>query len=531
MESGTRKPLLSREEVLVIIAGIALAVGAFFVVKSYSLWILVPIPAAIGLVYHLLNLSSKFDSRMSVVEAYRQFTEKFDQTWSDTANPIKVSEDLSDDMSRHAPTFASMLWGAALLTAVFSIPAVISDGGNKLTPASDPKLSQVSTTLKDAQSAAAAATPSIATIKTAIKKAQDSLAAAQAGLPEWQLGLVYSGFGVWVLLVMRMIGRINAGGLSARFLITASLRAGAAMMLGFFAGATDVLKDMTVAGPSTYFLIGMFYPLFFEQLRDEAYKRFKRNKSITSELPTNWIDGVDDDTADILTELNVLSVQHLATSDPGVLTVRSLFPFTRVIDLVDQAILVSYFRDNIVKLRKFEIRGVIDFVSTIEPIIRNTSKRAEAEKVVAEIAKELDNIPVETLMAFGRSIFDDYRVNLLMRLWQHNVQPDGKKVERVVAAIAPADEARIPIAAEPAMSFGAFVNRQIELELAREAKERAASYREANPDATEAADADLKFDEAYAAAVRRATVGANPKASARAKEAYKQAFQGALTSS
>src|ERR1051325_7642050 len=100
MQGEARKPWLSREEVFVIVVGIALAVGAFFLAKNYSLWVLVPIPAGIGLVYHLLNLSSKFDSRLSVVDAYREFTQKFDQTWADTDNPIKVSEDLAADIPR-----------------------------------------------------------------------------------------------------------------------------------------------------------------------------------------------------------------------------------------------------------------------------------------------------------------------------------------------------------------------------------------------------------------------------------------------
>lgn len=529
MEGESEKPeqRVPRAEVFVIIAGIAMAAGAYFVAKYYSLWVLVPIPAAIGLVYHLLNLSQKFKSRKTVVDAYRDFSEKFDRTWADTDTPIKVSEDLADDMSSHAPTFASMLWGAALLTAVFSIPAVISSGGTKLESYAE-RMDKVSASLTDAQKYAAEATPSIDKIKAAVKQAQEHMKIAPATLAEWQRGLVFSGFGVWVLIVMRMIGRINAGGLSARFLITASMRAGAAMMLGFFAGATDILQGMSVAGASTYFLIGLFYPLFFEQLRDEAYKRFKRNKPITTELPTNWIDGVDDDTQDILTELNVLSVQHLATSDPGVLAMRSLFPFTRVIDMIDQAILVSYFRDNIVTLRKFEIRGAIDFVSTIEPIIRNTKDRAQAEKVVADLAAALNNMPVEVLMAYGRSIFDDYRVNLLMRLWQHNVQPDGKRIARPLAAIASPDEPRISLRETGTMSVSAIVKEQIEIQLQREAWERAARFREQNPDAAEATDADLNFDDAYNAAVKRATIGVNPKASGRSKEVYKQAFASAL---
>lgn len=523
-------------QAFVIAAGIALAVGAVFVARNYSLWILVPIPSAVGLAYHLLNLSSKFESRKSVVEAYRTFNERFDQAWSSTDTPTGVSEDLADDMDRHAPTLASMLWGAALLTAVFAIPAVISNGGRALKPTTDPRLEQVATALKTAQDAANATTPSTKAMTVALTNAQATLKEAQDGLPEWQRGLVFAGLGVWVFIVMRTVGRINAGGLNARFLITASLRAGAAMMLGFFAGssagATDFLDKSLIAGPTTYFLIGLFYPLFFEQLRDEAYQRFKRNKPITTELPTNWVDGVDDDTQDILTEVNVLNVQHLATADPGVLTMRSLLPFNRVVDLIDQAILISYFRDKIVVLRKFGVRGVMDFVSAMEAMIRKNGHRAEAEKAIGEIAKALD-VSVEVLVTFGMSIYNDYRVNLLMRLWQHNVQAEGYTVAREPAAIAPAGAERIPIMAAGTPSYSAFrdfINDLISTELRREAAERAARFREENPDEPRPADdwLNTSFDDGYTAALKRATIGASPKASGPMKETYNQAFLGAL---
>jgi len=519
-------------DLLVIIAGFVLSIGSLLVARYYSLWVLVPIPSLVAVVYQILSLSSRYDSRKSVVDAYRQFTQKFDSTWADTDTPMNVSEDLSDDMERHKPSLASMMWGAALLTAVFSIPAVISSGGRTLTATTDPRLDQVSAALKKAQKLAAVATPSIKDIKAALTAAEEDIVKAKNGLPEWQRGLVYSGFGVWVLIVMRTIGRINAGGLSARFLITASLRASAAMMLGFFAGATDVLANVSVAGDTTYFLIGMFYPLFFEQLRDEAFRRFKRNKPITTELPTNWVDGVDDDTQDILTEVNVLSVQHLATSDPGVLTMRSLFPFVRVLDLIDQAILVSYFRDNIVVLRSYGIRGVMDFVSAIEPVIRQSPNHEEAEKAIAEIAGKL-KISVETLMTFSRSIYSDYRVNLLMRLWQHNVQPEGYRIRRAVNLV-PKDDARIPIKAEGEASYRAFstiVSQLIEEQLRREAAERAARFREEHPDDTRPDDTTLQtsFSEAWAAAKQRATIGASPSPSARARQLYEEEFLGALS--
>jgi hypothetical protein len=524
---------MTRKEWVVVIAGAVVAAGAVFVAKQYSLWILVPIPSAVALVYHLLNLESRFDDRKAVVDQYMRFSDEFDKKWSGTDAPIKVSEDISSNLERHRPNLPQMLWGAALLTAIFAIPGVISNGGQALEPPAR-TLGDVSTALSSAQTAT-----SIDAVKKSVTAAQDDLKIARkGGLPEWQRGLVFAGFGVWLLIVLRMIGRINAGGLNARFLITASLRAAGAMMFGFFAGATDILSVMTVSsGTSTYFLIGMFYPVFFEQLKDFAYtKLFKQDKTITTEMPTTWVDGVDDDTADILTEVNVLSVEHLATADPGILTVRSLIPFTRVVDMIDQAILISYFREKIVELRKIGIRGVMDFVAAMEPVVRNTKSRAEAEKAIAAMVRAVGLSSPEELITVGMSMYGDYRVNLLMRLWQHNVQPEGFIVLHAATpmpAPVPLDPERLPIRVGVVPSYRLIadsVKTQMDFELRGEAAQRAARFREQNPDDTKpAADwLDTSFSEAYAAALQRATIGANPHASAQMRSVYEEAFNKAL---
>lgn len=388
-------------EVFVAIASILAAAAAVWAcVEGQILWALMPVPAAVGLAYHFLNLSSRFLSRRTVVEEYRTFTESFDRTWSRSNNPARVSEDLADDLDAHAPTLAGMIWAASLLMIVFAIPAVVSHGGLLLL-SSAPKL-------------------------------DESLRA-----------VVFSGLGVWVVIVFRTIGRVNAGGLNARFLVTAALRAGVAMMLGYFAGAANYFKDVQIAGSTAYFLVGLTYALFYDSLVDKAYKLFGREKPVTKELPLKMVEGIDDDAADILAELNIASVQHLATSDPGVLTVRSLYPFGRVVDFIDQAILIVYFGENIVTLRNFGVRGVIDFVSMLEQVIDNTPNRASAEKTLNDIAAKL-SLSYDALYILGLSIYYDYRVNLLTRLWQHTLQAEGYMVERAQAAAAAAAD-RIPI--------------------------------------------------------------------------------------
>lgn len=530
-------------EWIVIAIGLAAVAVAVVVANEWTLWILVPIPASIAVVYHVLNLASRFDNRKAIVDEYRVFTKRFDEVWNERDCPATVSEDLTDDMASHRPTIGSVLWGAALLTALFSVPAILSDGGAKLNPV----YGELNTAVNQANVVAANAKSTTEQLKAAVKNIDEKIKAPKTGLQEWQLALVYSGFGVWLLIVMRMIGRINAGGLNARFLITASLRAGAAMMLGFFAGATTFFADKTIGGPAVYFLIGVFYPLFFERLRDEAFRLTQRKKSITLELPTTWIDGVDDDTQDILTEANVLSVQHLASADPGVLTVRTLFPFNRVLDLIDQAILITYFRENIVTMRKYGVRGVIDFVALVQPVVENEQgpERERSNRALSEIATAL-NISTDTLVTVGDSVFGDYRVNLLMRLWQHSLQFEGYRPVR--------EEQKAPTAAlvTPSVTEGvtapmlsardgaaatyrqadraAWVRSDIEANLKLEALDRAIKFREENPDADKpAADwLESSFTEAYTTAQQKATIGLNPKPGAQAKKVYEEAFLSAL---
>src|ERR1044071_627538 len=365
-------------EVFVAVASILGTAAAVWVcTKGQVLWALVPIPAAIGLAYHFLNLSTRYMSQRAVVEEYR----------------TKMSSDFADDLDAHAPTLAGMVWAASLLTAVFAIPAVVSHGGLLL------------------------------------------LSGAKT-LDESLRGLVFAGLGVWVLIVFRTIGRVNAGGLNARFLITASLRAAVAMMLGYFAGAANYFKDVQIAGATAYFLVGLTYSMFYDSLIDKAYKLFAQEKPVTKELPLKMIEGVDDDTADILTELNIADVQHVATADPGVLAVRSLYPFGRVVDFIDQAILITYLAENIVTLRNYGVRGATGFVSMLEPIIKKTSDQASAQKALEEIAGKL-SMSSEALYTIGLSIYNDYRVTLLMRLWQQVTQ------QETPALAVPADRIRI----------------------------------------------------------------------------------------
>jgi len=79
-------------------------------------YVLIPLPSLVGIVYHLLNLSPSFSSRRSVVDAYRSFAEKFDAQWSGSDGVNKISnEDLADDTASYEPKLSDTQVRKAIL--------------------------------------------------------------------------------------------------------------------------------------------------------------------------------------------------------------------------------------------------------------------------------------------------------------------------------------------------------------------------------------------------------------------------------
>ncbi|HEX7152052.1 MAG TPA: hypothetical protein VF618_11240 [Thermoanaerobaculia bacterium] len=396
--------------ILIGIVSVGAAVGAMVLCSiDQELWVLAPIPGLIGLMYHLLNLQPRFDNRIVIANLYRTFQSTFKERWAGAAPDI--SEDAAEDLTSHQPKFSATLWGAALLTSVLAIPAAVSGGGIDLAFTTKGNLS--------------------------------------APLN----GLVYSGLGVYALIVLRTIGRVNAGALHARFLVTAALRATIAQTLGLFAGAANFFADVPSIGNTAYFLIGLFYPLFVEELRDKAIQLFKREKPVTRPMDVTMIDGIDDDVAELLTELGITDVQHVASSDPAVLTVRSLYPFERVVDWIDQGMLVRRFRERVAKLRDLNVRGITDWVPLMEPIVNDTAERADAEAVLSQIATAVEE-PVESIRVFGRSAYRDYKTNLLWNLTQHRTAAIAPPVTAEQAALVRGVvSTMVPASAEVQASF------------------------------------------------------------------------------
>lgn len=394
-----------------VLSVVASAAAIFFCIRQEVLWVLVPIPALVGIMYHVLNLQPRYDNRMSVADLYRQFLMAFHERWSrGNAAAPEVSEDAGEDLSSHQPKFSSTLWAAALLTAVLAIPAAVSGGGIDLTFMGD----TASGTAEPAQP-------------------HRGIFVAPKELSSEATGLVFAGLGVYALIVLRMVGRLNSGSLHARFMVTASLRATIAQVLGYFAGAANFFSDIPTIGNTAYFLIGLFYPLFVEHLRDKAVGLFQQKQPVTQPMGVKMIDGISDDEVEILTELGITDVQHVAASDPAVLSVRSLYPFERAVDWINQAMLIRRFRENIGELRKINMRVASDWIPLMDPIVNNTAEKADSEAVLGYIATATGE-PVEVVRVFGRAVYHDYKTNLLWSLAQHKFETYATPAATTVVA-------------------------------------------------------------------------------------------------
>jgi hypothetical protein len=361
----------ARSVFIIILSTAATALAIYACTLHRVLWVFVPLPGLVGLLYHVLALSVRYQDRANVASQYRAFLADFHRAWGRPSPPAEVHEGEPDDFTPHQPQFSSTFWSAAVLTAVLCIPAAVSEGGKLLL--------------------------------------------ADGKLNGGEEGLVFAGLGVYTMIVLRVIGRLNSGQLHARFMLTAAMRAAVALMLGYFVGMTKYFPE---AHTTAEFMVGLFYPLFVESLKDKAVEMFSRKKAVTEPKELQLIDGIDDDGADILAELGLDDVQHMAAADPAVLTLRSLYPFEQVVDWINQAMLIRRFGERIAKLREMEIRGIVDWIPLMQPVVEKTDQAADAQVVLQKIA-DATGEPVEAIRLFGYATYRDYKANLLWSLWQH----------------------------------------------------------------------------------------------------------------
>jgi hypothetical protein len=380
------------------------------------------LPGAIAIIYYFGSALPRYLTHQDGVADYIRFCQAYDSWWQKTGWPRKVAslgfkpqQDVipvakspqSTAPAVDRPYFAATLWAVLCLTFVFMIAVSVANDHSTLSgrfpqlAGQDVTMSLSSTRtavqektdtstdkakIEDAKTDAgrteaakiesekvAAANTVAARIDAAkteaAKKENDKLESARndARVIEAKAmnGFIFAALGAFVSVMWRMIKRINSNALTARFLFTAALRSAIAMMIGLAAGQFDLFGFLNPNGPreTVLFLTGLFTDWALDALRSRARTVFDPAANQTvDQLPLNMVDGLDDGVIDILDEIGIWDIEHLATCEPSELTLRTLYPFNRVADWIDQAVLINYLRRNIPAARDLGIRGAIDLM-------------------------------------------------------------------------------------------------------------------------------------------------------------------------
>jgi hypothetical protein len=230
-------------------------------------------------------------------------------------------------------------------------------------------------------------------------------------------GILYAGLGAYSSILYFMIARLYASALSSRFLMSSAIGSASAVVMGwvFASIGLGVLgvdpKSFNLA--TVLFLTGLFHKWAFDALRRRARKVFGQPDSEAAELPLDTIEGVDDVHADLLSEYGVTTVQHLATAEPGELCERTLLPLDRITDWIDQAILITYLKRQILAARTLGIRSALDLLLIYE---RAAADPGGAMSKLLDSLAEKTSMPRAAIDAIALKLRDDYSVGLLYAL-------------------------------------------------------------------------------------------------------------------
>jgi hypothetical protein len=361
---------------------IGLGTNAFFV-------FLAVIPGFLGFIYHLVTVSDRRRKGLSII---KKFYEVRNEIASRKDRKMVLIEPL--EPVTHGPV--SALAASALLTGVFLFVAVVY--------AFNTKAADVT-------------------------------------------GILFAGLGAYVAVLFAMIGRVYASALSSRFLMASSLGTAAAITMGWaiakfgFASVFNTANASATTGTAfvaeaALFLVGISHKLAYDALRARARKLFGATEPEAAEIEIAVVEGIDDTSADLLNEYGVTSIQHLATAEPGELCERTLLPLQRVLDWIDQALLIARIKRSIGGARSLGIRGAVDLV--LIWIDAAGVPASEKGKLLASLAEKC-SMPIGAINDIAEQLSQDFLVGLIYEL-EHGVplpsKPEGKDlVPDVVAAI------------------------------------------------------------------------------------------------
>ncbi|HXO41826.1 MAG TPA: hypothetical protein VN999_10275 [Thermoanaerobaculia bacterium] len=240
-------------------------------------------------------------------------------------------------------------------------------------------------------------------------------------------GLVYAGYGAYVYTMLLIISRLNSKALTSMFFMVSAVRSAIALVLGFVAADTNLFSGLSPnQGLFVLFFIGLFPSMAMDAIRQRAQLLFKPSTPGCDVLPLCLIDGIDDGIADRLAEIGIWDVEHIATADAFKLTAQTLYPLRRVIDWMDQALLIGYVRANVAHFRACGVRGAMDFAALYRDAMKLKTDPTQqayltcltdrAQKLVQALAQKT-NLQEPTIYTIGRNVYEDAVVNFIWNLW------------------------------------------------------------------------------------------------------------------
>ncbi|HEX6096451.1 MAG TPA: hypothetical protein VF432_09025 [Thermoanaerobaculia bacterium] len=359
------------------------------------------LPGAIGIIYHLLLANTRRAQGRALLEQYYAFRNS--RAHARVQDRVEGSVEGQD----HSPTGA--IAASLFLTGIFLLIAVFAG-----------------------------------------YEASEQKGAAANGVQ----GMMYAGLGSYVAVLYYMVARLYANALSSRFILTSALRTASAVALGWVFGIVGITAfagepaagaagsgSAALASNAVLFLVGLFHNMAIESLRARARKLFGSNAVDADELSITAVEGIDDTTAELLAEHGVSTIQHLATSEPGDLCDRTILPLDRVIDWMDQALLIRYMKANIAMARALGIRAATDLALVH---LRN-------DTALMNSLAEKSGVPLAAIDHIARELRDDYLVALLYELEQGVPFPASTRTSTSTAS-ATTMAPTIPIKAETTVS-------------------------------------------------------------------------------
>ena len=227
------------------------------------------------------------------------------------------------------------------------------------------------------------------------------------------MSLAFLGAFIWS--AQNIMYRLNAGDLAPSVYFNAGIRMTLAPVLSVLIShlvlRSETLKALQAGLPVIAFLVGWFPDRTLLFLK-EQFPAIFRDKRSAHDLPLSMIEGVSAFDRAKLIELGIDDAQNLANANFIELVVRTAFNPGQLIDWIGQAQLYVYFKDDVVALRKQQIRTALDMMQAcrapgmLEKLAAATTVEAAGMRRFCD--RQSDALCVDQLRTFQRRlcIFD-----------------------------------------------------------------------------------------------------------------------------